>query len=108
MKTHFTSHDWTHQPIAPERFFVERYVVAQNAPYLLATADRKPDSGGGVLRGGQVVWLEHTLDRKNSPSKVLGFAEGLGLMYLEPMWLRRPPLAAARPNQVDPFGKEIV
>ena len=74
--------------IAPDRLFTIPYTVAQNAPYFLTTVDRKPDGAGGVLRCGQVVWLEHPLEKKSPQPKVLGFAEAVGLIYLSPMWLR--------------------
>ncbi|MGI4758106.1 MAG: hypothetical protein ACRYGF_14825 [Janthinobacterium lividum] len=65
--------------------FRECYVAARPVPYRFSSESR-PAFAGGVLRGGQAVWLESALPLQGS---VEAFVDRLGLIMLDSGWLRK-------------------
>jgi hypothetical protein len=74
-----------HRPSA----YRERYLVVQPLPYRFHHFRQGPSSLGGVLRAGQAVWLEQTIQRAELAAAVRAFVEDLGLVHLDPRWLRK-------------------
>lgn len=73
-------------PMRPGAFCV-RYIATEPAPYSFS-CPQYPTSAGGVLRGGQAVWLESG-KAWGKGANVKVFVDGLGLVALEARWLLR-------------------
>jgi hypothetical protein len=68
--------------------FGQSYVATHNIPY--DCADSKVPLGmshGGVLKRGQMVWLEEALSVAKRPRTVTAYVEGVGLVAIDPRWL---------------------
>ena len=76
-------------PIIPLRppVFCDRYVAAQPTPYSFYSK-HQPALAGGVLRGGQPVWLEPSVPQSRG-GNVQAFSDQLGLIVLDSRWLMR-------------------
>ena len=82
----------THSEINPvlslrPAIFCVRYVASQPTPYSFSSK-HQPSLAGGVLRGGQPVWLEPSVLQFRG-GNVQAFADQLGVILLDPRWLLR-------------------
>ena len=69
--------------------FNERYIAHRPAPYSLVDSSQRPSSCGGVLCGGQAVWLEDIILRDRLGNHVRAFVEGIGLVIVDPRLIKR-------------------
>ena len=69
--------------------FDRHYLVAQPIPYRFVEPSGKTSSSGGVLQGGQSVWLENAIERKRLSPLVRGFVDSLGVIVVDPRWLKK-------------------
>ena len=74
----------TLSPLHPTAFR-ECYVAARPVPYRFSS-ECQPAFAGGVLRGGQAVWLESAVVQQGS---VQGFVDQLGFIVLDSGWLKK-------------------
>jgi hypothetical protein len=65
-------------------------VITEQTPYQIADGSSKGiQPGHGVLNPGRVVWLEKDLDEKLSEPSVSAYAEGIGVIAIDPHLLAR-------------------
>lgn len=74
--------------LRPEAFN-EPYIVTDHLAYLFVEASGGPSSSGGVLRKGQTAWLEAVVQRTELQSFIRAFVESVGVIVVDPRWLRR-------------------
>lgn len=73
--------------LRPETF-QQAFVALQHIPYLCKDGSATEDPlSGGVLGRGQVVWTQKTPETKARPLSVVAFADGVGVVSLNPRWL---------------------
>ncbi len=56
-----------------------------------------PAGGGGMLPGGQVVWTKELFSGDEPPRTALAYVDGLGMILLDPRWLKHAPSAYSKP-----------
>jgi hypothetical protein len=61
--------------------FRETYMVTQKSPYEVKT---ECPGHGGVLNIGRVVWIKQRLAARTALDSVSAYAEGIGMVWLDP------------------------
>ena len=70
--------------------FKTEYILKQDVPYRCADEGSKESSASeGVLRTGRVVWLESHASDPDSAERVPVYADGIGIVTLEPRFIKR-------------------
>jgi hypothetical protein len=82
----------TSAPTVPCRpaSFQNKYIAARAAPYRFVDASQQqPSSSGGVLQGGQAIWLENAVLRTRLTASVQAFVENVGLVSVDPRLIKK-------------------
>ena len=67
----------------------ECYVLTKDTPYSVEENQHKgTHSSTGLLKIGRVVWIKERLEERASDQCTLAYAEGVGLVTLDPSSLR--------------------
>lgn len=75
--------------LPPPEGFHEQYIATRSTPYSFIQSPQQPSSSGGVLRGGQAVWLRQVVQRKRLSSSVHAFVENVGFVLLDPRMIKK-------------------
>ena len=68
----------------------EVFILARNAPYQIDDGAPKGTPGnGGVLQSGRVIYLGQQAGEKKPTGSVSAYAEGIGVISLDPRFLTR-------------------
>jgi hypothetical protein len=70
--------------------FKTEYILKQDAPYQCADeASKETSAKEGTLRTGRVVWLESPMADSESTESVRVYADGIGIVSVEPRFIKR-------------------
>jgi hypothetical protein len=59
--------------------------ISKQVPYnVIDKGSKGTQPGVGVLEAGRVVWLDHELDTNTSKTTLRAYAEGVGLINIDP------------------------
>jgi hypothetical protein len=79
--------------------YKETCVISRNIPYQFEDELFKGKSmAGGVLGKGRIVWVQSFLETKKR-SAVSAYAEGIGIVSVDPRYLVRPTDSGPRINE---------
>jgi hypothetical protein len=83
--------------------YKETCVISRNIPYQFEDELFKGKSmAGGVLGKGRIVWVQSSLETKKpsaSAHPVSAYAEGIGIVSVDPRYLVRPTDSGPRINE---------